>query len=505
MAFTVFLSAYSGGIRSDAVIGFGSNGIPSAVCKGPFSSAVETLPSGSYTGSLTFLIWPTGSDIAFFDDNSCVVAFDYKAVYPGGVVTGSVTSSVRCSHIEIPNTDLGVYYSSIQILNLRVYSSSLGCPPPSSVECDESNPCPEGERCVDGVCEPCESIQATHYQIRWEFDRIVALDSDGNSGNYHLSQIFQIPSGGVDDVVHRFAGFLAPYVSSRIRFCDANGAIKPYRGSGYIAHVLNADGSGTLMGNTSFSASNPDVLYTAVTPLTQALADGAGTTSVNTLVSFSASDEVLSDDCETIEPPGDDDDDEVELPEGEEPPDGEDPPGKKDGEKGKRKDDPDLVETCECYDIINQRLTDINNNIAILNDNILEQMQVHNDTFAILITKMQEWTRYLSSQWREIMFEKDKYDNLRQKRLKQFLTSGSGEKIADSVQRATDALYVSDSGSAHDGDSIADLHDSVFHSSLNENMSITDAIENIEPVHIENEYRTQSHRVIDNFDSTQNL
>jgi len=355
-----------------------------------------------------------------------------------------------------------------------------------------------------GSADLCESIQATHYQIRWEFDRIVALDSDGNSGNYHLSQIFPIPSGGVDDVVHRFAGFLAPYVSSRIRFCDANGAIKPYRGSGYIAHVLNADGSGALMGNTSFSASSPDVLYTAVTPLTQSLADGVGTTSVNTLVSFSASDEVLSDDCETIEPPGDEDD-EVELPEGEDPPDGEDPPERKDGEKGKRKDDPDPVETCECYDIINQRLTDINNNIAILNDNILEQMQVHNDTFAILITKMQEWTRYLSGQWREIMFEKNKYDDLRQKRLKQFLTSGSGEKIADSVQRATDALYVSDSDSVHDGDSIADLHDSVFHSSINSDFSITDAIENIEPVHIENEYRTQSHRVIDNFDSTQNL
>lgn len=350
----------------------------------------------------------------------------------------------------------------------------------------------------------CDSIQATHYQIRWEFDRIVTLDSDGNSGNYHLSQIFPIPAGGVDDVVHRFAGFLAPYVASRIRFCDANGAIKPYRGSGYIAHVLNADGSGTLMGSSSFSASSPDVLYTAVTPLTQALADGAGTTSVNTLVSFSESDEVLSDDCETIEPPGDDDD-EVELPEGEDPPDGQDPPAKKDGEKGKRKDDPDTVETCECYDIINQRLTDINNNIAILNDNMLEQMQVHNDTFAVLITKMQEWTRYLSGQWREIMFEKNKFDDLRQKRLKQFFTSGSGEKIADSVQRATDALYVSDSDSAHDGDSIADLHNSVLHSTLNEDMSITDVIENIEPVHIENEYRTQSHRVIDNFDSTQNL
>lgn len=351
----------------------------------------------------------------------------------------------------------------------------------------------------------CQPIQATHYQIRWEFDRIVTLDSDGNSGNYYLSPIFPIPPGGVDDVVHRFAGFLAPYVASRIRFCDANGNIKPYRGSGYIAHALNADGSGSLFGNTSFSASGSDVLYTAVTPLTQALADGVGTASVNTLVSFSVSDEVLSDDCETIEPPGDDDDDEVELPEGEDPPDGEDPPEKKDGEKGKRKDDPDSVETCECYDIINQRLTDINNNIAILNDNILEQMQVHNDTFAILITKMQEWTRYLSGQWREIMFEKNKFDDLRQKRLKQFLTSGSGEKIADSVQRATDALYVSASGSAHDGDSIADLHESVFHSSLNADMSITDAIENIEPVTIENEYRTQSHRVIDNFDSTQSL
>jgi len=361
--------------------------------------------------------------------------------------------------------------------------------------------CADGNRCVECDCEP---IQATHYQIRWEFDRIVTLDSDGNSGNYYLSQIFPIPPGGVDDVVHRFAGFLAPYVSSRIRFCDANGAIKPYRGSGYIAHVLNADGSGALMGNTSFSASSPDVLYTAVTPLTQSLADGVGTTSVNTLVSFSVSDEVLSDDCETIEP-FDDEDDEVELPEGEEPPEGENPPGKKDGEKGKRKDDPDPVETCECYDIINQRLTDINNNIAILNDNILEQMQVHNDTFAILITKMQEWTRYLAGQWREIMFEKDKYDDLRQKRLEQFLTSGSGEKIADSVQRATDALYVSDSDSVHDGDSIADLHDSVFHSSVNPDFSITDAVENIEPVHIENEYRTQSHRVVDNFDSTQNL
>ena len=117
---------------------------------------------------------------------------------------------------------------------------------------------------------------------------------------------------------------------------------------------------------------------------------------------------------------------------------------------------------------------------------------------------MQEWTRYLSGQWREIMLEKDKFDDLRQKRFKQFLTSGSGEKIADSVQRSADALYVSVPDSAHDGDSIADLHDSVFHSTLNEDMSITDAIENIEPVTIENEYRTQSHRVIDNLDEVVN-
>lgn len=97
-----------------------------------------------------------------------------------------------------------------------------------SLPCSESNPCPEGEKCVDGECVPCDEQQATHFQIRFEYSEL-ATDASSSQSMYHLSSI--IPIASAEGLVIEGTEINQSSYFPRIRFCDVSGAIKPYTGT----------------------------------------------------------------------------------------------------------------------------------------------------------------------------------------------------------------------------------------------------------------------------------
>lgn len=74
---------------------------------------------------------------------------------------------------------------------------------------------------------PCDDIQATHYQIRLEYEGVASF-SDATENTYQLMPIQPLP---VDNSYQVAMDSNRPYYYLRIRFCDASGNIKPYTGS----------------------------------------------------------------------------------------------------------------------------------------------------------------------------------------------------------------------------------------------------------------------------------
>ena len=69
------------------------------------------------------------------------------------VVNIWVSSAAPVSSIKSWAFVSGIYYRLI-ITGIQSYQA----------QCDDLNPCPEGYKCVNGVCVPCDEQQATHFQ-----------------------------------------------------------------------------------------------------------------------------------------------------------------------------------------------------------------------------------------------------------------------------------------------------------------------------------------------------
>ena len=113
--------------------------------------------------------------------------------------------------------------------------------------CSDDSDCDAGEKCVDGECVPCDEQQATHFQIRAEFEELVTLP-DGSQTMYLLSSVYPIGSG-VSNQIIQLAECNGVWYYPRIRFCDASGVIKPYTGALAIYGYCNPDGSTALWVN----------------------------------------------------------------------------------------------------------------------------------------------------------------------------------------------------------------------------------------------------------------
>ena len=66
--------------------------------------------------------------------------------------------------------------------------------------CVDSSECPEGEKCVNGECVPCDEQQASHFQIRAEFEELVTLP-DGSQTVHLLSSVYPIGSGVSNQII----------------------------------------------------------------------------------------------------------------------------------------------------------------------------------------------------------------------------------------------------------------------------------------------------------------
>lgn len=124
--------------------------------------------------------------------------------------------------------------------SLYVYLGEL------AVECDENKPCPEGEKCVDGECQPCEEQQATHFQFRFEYEELTTT-VDAKQVMYTLSDIY--PIAGSNGRIIQGMEVGAVWYYPRIRFCNSNGAPRPYSGSLSFYGFCNPDGSSALYVN----------------------------------------------------------------------------------------------------------------------------------------------------------------------------------------------------------------------------------------------------------------
>lgn len=113
--------------------------------------------------------------------------------------------------------------------------------------CSDDSDCDAGEKCVDGQCFPCDEQQATHFQIRAEFEELVTLP-DGSQTMYLLSSVYPIGSG-VSNQIIQLAECNGVWYYPRIRFCDASGVIKPYTGALAFYGYCNPDGSTALWVN----------------------------------------------------------------------------------------------------------------------------------------------------------------------------------------------------------------------------------------------------------------
>lgn len=96
--------------------------------------------------------------------------------------------------------------------------------------CDDNSDCPEGQKCVDGECVDCEEEQATHFRFRVEFDRETAVPDLG--GN--VSKI-EIPPRSIatmnSSTIIETASYSNLICLVRAIPCDASGNPKPYNGN----------------------------------------------------------------------------------------------------------------------------------------------------------------------------------------------------------------------------------------------------------------------------------
>lgn len=160
--------------------------------------------------------------------------------------------------------------------------------------CSDDSDCDENQKCVDGECVDCEEVQATHFQVRWEFPTLTT-NSDGDSFMYLLSAVTSIASAN-SGLVLLSPSFNNNKVYARIRFCDSSGAIALYKGSGYFCPVGGLNG----LYPTNLPSSEISSYLSSEVDAEANLA--TGTFQASTYVNIGASDVIYEPDCSGLTP-----------------------------------------------------------------------------------------------------------------------------------------------------------------------------------------------------------
>lgn len=449
------------------------------ILKYRYKSCKRLLPSGAFdtwTDWSSWITYPCGYnhsgisnhpsyqfkyifEIDVVDPLSLPAEFIYKRTQKGTVIHYADQSSV------FPVT-------TGQILNNDgdAFQITVTC-----VDCNESTPCPEGEKCVDGECVPCGEQQATHFQIRFEYSEL-ATDAGGSQTMYHLSSV--IPIAGSEELVIQGTEVNQSKYYPRIRFCDSEGNIKPYTGTFSFYGFTTPDKAWTLYpsnGNLTESST-----FIGVESQTDAVSNNPWFMPRVLINHIDESSTIYETECSSVtpeEPPVIEPVFPEEPVEPDEPTEPEEPTEPTEPTKPTEPDEPETGCECEKY---------IGKQIARAADILYE---------GIILLK-----RELSVGFREIVVEMYEARKLNYK-LSMFLQNQQYQVLISQHQRLYEILQSIQKGLIKGDDGLIDI----VKSGLVEGEKglvdyVKEFVDNYEPITIENEYRTQSHRVIDNLD-----
>lgn len=141
---------------------------------------------------------------------------------------GGIVEIPRSALLSIQNLyvwqNLGHPDSCLQSISLKLNSQPIEPP------CSENSDCPDGQKCVNGECVDCEEEQADYFRFRVEFDRETAVpDLGGNVSKIDIAPR-SIASMNSSTVIETSS---YSNLSCLVRAipCDASGNPKPYNGN----------------------------------------------------------------------------------------------------------------------------------------------------------------------------------------------------------------------------------------------------------------------------------
>lgn len=359
----------------------------------------------------------------------------------------------------------------------------------SILECSDDSDCSDGEKCVDGECVPCDEQQATHFQIRAEFEELVTLP-DGSQTMYLLSSVYPIGSG-VSNQIIQLAECNGVWYYPRIRFCDASGAIRPYTGALSFYGYCNPDGSSAMWVN-NFNAIEDSHLLGQKAKMDLHFASPLSVPRI--LVEFIEPSEIIYEtDCSNITPVDPPDIEPVEPIQPDKPDEPVEPPEEplEPSEPLPPTSPPQPQEgLCPCEEYIGlqiKRAADILYDGLIL---LKRELSVVGREIVVELWEKRKMDYQLSMFFQNQQFQLMQAHHQRLFEIRQIL-----ESIRDDIKK----------GLIEGNDGLVDI----VKTGLQEGDKglvdfVKDFVEQYEPVTIENEYRTQSHRVIDNLDEVVN-
>lgn len=348
----------------------------------------------------------------------------------------------------------------------------------STSACEDNSDCPEGEKCLDGECVPCDEQQATHFQIRAEFEELVTLP-DGSQTMYLLSSVYPIGSG-VSNQIIQLAECNGVWYYPRIRFCNAAGVIKPYTGALSFYGYCNPDGS-TAMWVNNFNVTEQSHLLGQKAQMDLHFATPLSIPRI--LVEFIEPSAVIYEtDCSSVTPvdppeiePKEPDDDEIDDIEDDDPIDKIDD-DEEDDEPTKPQDG-----LCVCEEYIGKQIARLSNAVTSAANLIKNQIWVGFDGLHTKLHQQIQYDRelqlFIQNQQKQIL------ENQHQRLLeiRQSLDS-LGSVVFDIKTAVEKGLVKDDTG----------LIDAFIDET---GKTINSAVQDIEPVWIENEFNVKSHIV----------
>lgn len=398
---------------------------------------------------------------------------------------------------EVNSLPYGDSYKSITSYKVT-QSTNWSMSYEDACDCEDDSECPEGQKCVDCECVDCDQQQATHFQIRFEYDELVTT-SDAKQVMFTLSSIY--PISGSEGQIIQGQETSGVWYYPRIRFCDSDGEARPYTGALAFYGYCNPDRSTALYSNNRGDLQE----------ISWVIGQKATTDSVSNnpwsvpriLIEFIEPSAVIYEpDCSGVAGSGFPPIDPVQPTEPEEPlpPDPGDPPDEIDeplppdpidGTGGGEPPPEPQQGLCDCEKYLAKMIlagTQQIRNAIVDHGNQLDARLA--DGYAVLYERITSLERVLyqqNSETNRLLYELSMY--LFQPFHAEIVTIR--KTLQKSLESGDDGLIdIVKTGLVEGDKGLVDY--------------VEDFVEQYEPVTIENEYRTQSHRVIDNLDQVVN-